>query len=450
MAIDRSKFKATSVAAVQQQDKEISSLVGQKSGRAGYLKIYPGKNMFRIFPPHPDAGGTSFMEPKSTVWLPMMIESKDDKGTIMKDERGNPIMKEGNKSAFNSRIHGNTAKDLVEQYFELGNAWADKHKFHPTDSKIDSDLRKKYKDKLWGNFATKVQGIRYRHNWVFYGKDLIGKQGMGFVEVGTAVKDGMNKIINIEASNQPLSTEATDPFTDLTEGRALIVMYDDKATKAADYYSTSIDTATEPAEINGRKVNIQKTYPLADDDLEALLALPSLYKNFRNCFRRRDFELQYQGLAFFDQKHAMGIFEMPEWEAIVDEISAYYPTDTQEESHEDEGGETSEETAEETSAAKESDQFDLMSRDELKEFNLKNKCGILIKPNMEEDAIRERLREWIEFTSTSEGAEESNSQSEPEVEAPSATIEEKKEEAVTEESPAQRKLREMREKSRKA
>lgn len=398
MGIDRSKFKATSVAIVQQQDKDVTTMVGKDKGsRAGYLKIKSGKNMFRIMPAHPDGGGESFIEPKSTVWLPMMVEEKDDKGQVINGADGKPLMKEGSKTVFNSRVHGNTEKDLVEEYFRIADEWAKKHKFDPTDSKKDQELRKKYTDKIWGNFKAKIQGIRYNHNWALYAKDLLdNKQPIGLLEVKPSIKDGINKIVNQEASNQPIGTEATDPFTPIEDGRALVIFYDEKAEKAADYYTVSIDTATEPAEIQGRKVNIQKVYPLTDDDLEGLVAFPSLFKTFRNCFKRRDFELQYKGLEFFDIKNQMGIFNSPEFQAVVEEINAYYPVDEEpdpndldEVINEGAGAET---VVEEENTG--DDEFTLMTRDELKQFNLDNKVGMLIKPTTSDDAIRERMREW--------------------------------------------------------
>lgn len=414
MAIDRSKFKSTSVAAVVQQDKEVSSMVGTKKGdRAGYLKLKPGKNLFRIFPPHPveenEVGGTSFVEPKSTVWLPMMVEERDEQGKPIMGADGKPKMKEGNKTVFNSRIHGNTEKDIVEEYFKCAEEWAKKHKFD-ADAEKDKKKRKEFTDKIWGNFAAKIQGIRYNHNWVLFAKDLMdSKQPFGLLELKPSIKDGINKVVNMEASNQPIGTEANDPFTDVEEGRALVIMYNDKADKPADYYSTSIDTATEAAEMNGRKIQIQKVYPLTDDDLNELMKFPSLYKTFRNCFKRRDFMLQFTGLEYFDKKNGMGIFASPEFEAIIEEISAYYPEDEKPSAEEvaavvnNHGEEAEEETETESETT---DKFALMSRDELKAFSLANKTGILVKQTMTDDVLRERLREWEEATAINGEEEE--------------------------------------------
>jgi hypothetical protein len=215
----------------------------------------------------------------------------------------------------------------------------------------------------------------------------------------------------MEASNQPIGTEANDPFTDLEEGRALVIMYNDKAEKPADYYSVSIDTATESAEMNGRKIQIQKVYPLTDEDLDTLMGFPSLFKTFRNCFKKRDFILQFTGLEFFDKKNGMGIFHSPEFQTVIEEISAYYPEDAapskeevEKEIAEAEHEEEVEETTEETGTG--DDQFTLMNRDELKKFNLDNKVGILVKPSMDDDTLRGRLREWVEAVAEGGGEEE--------------------------------------------
>lgn len=434
--IDRSKFKSTKVADVQHQEKEVAAMTKTKNDRAGYLKIEPGKNVFRVFPPHPvaegEVGGISFVEPKSTVWLPMMVEERDTAGQLVKGQDGKTVMKKGNKSVFNSRIHGNTEKDLVEEYFKMAEAWAKAHKFD-ADSKEDAKKRKAYTDKIWGNFATKVQGIRYNHNWVMFAKKLSdSKTPFGLVELRPSMKDGINKVVNMEASNQPVGTEANDPFTDLDEGRALVIVYNDKADKPADYYTVSIDTSTEAAEINGRKVQIQKVHPLTDDDLEMLTKFPSLYKTFRNCFKKRDFLLQYEGLEFFDKENGMGIFNSQEFQDVISEIVEYYPDDavpTAEEVAEVVNAETEDEVVEETEEVdSDTDQFALMNRDELKKFATDNKTGILVKPSMTEEMLRERLREWKEVQAG--GVDEATESSEEAaIETPVAEV--KKEEVVT-------------------
>lgn len=430
--IDRSKFKPTKVAAMQQQDKEVTTLTGKGSkDRAGYIKIKPGKNMFRVFPPHPvgenEIGGISPFEPKSTVWLPMMVEQKDEQGKTIIGADNKPMMKEGTKTVFNSRIHGGTEKDLVEEYFKMAEEWAKNHKFD-TNPEADKKKRKTYTDKLWGNFKANIQGIRYNHNWVFYAKDLLdSKQPFGLVEAKPSIKDGINKVVNIEASNQPIGTEANDPFTDVDEGRALVIMYNDKADKASDYYSVSIDTTTEPAEMNGRKIQIQKVYPLSEEDLEMLMKFPSLYKTFRNSFKKRDFLLQFEGLEFFDKKNGMGIFDTPEFQEVIEEISAYYPDDptpTEEEIAEvldEEEKET--ETEQETESEEVTDKFALMTRDELKKFNTENGAGILVKPSMSDEDLRNRLREWEEFKAHGgQEQEEPTKTEEPKQETPIAPV----------------------------
>ena len=72
MSTDRSKFKATSVATMQQQEKAVSKMVRQNdSERTEYLHLDEGTNKVRIFPAHPDS--KSFIYPYGRWWLPKEV-----------------------------------------------------------------------------------------------------------------------------------------------------------------------------------------------------------------------------------------------------------------------------------------------------------------------------------------------------------------------------------------
>lgn len=446
MAIDRSKYKNAGAALINAQEKEVAAKVGSKKGsRAGYLKINEGKNMFRIFPPHLEGGGESFAEAKSTTFLPVIIEEKDDKGNVIM-EGGQPKTKEVKKSVFNARIHGNAPKDLVEEYVRIGADWADKHTFN-ADAAEDKAARKKFKDHLYGNFNAnpRVDGLRYQHNWVMYAKDLnAAKDGFGILEVKPSVKDRINKIINLEASNEVIGTEGNNPFTPPDEGRALIIVYNKKAEKSSDYYTTDIDSTTERVQYEGRMLPVQKTYPLTDEELEMLEGYPSLYKMFKTSFKRRDFELQFSGLELYDQKYNLGIFNLPEFVEVIEMLDAFFPEEDAaatedadvldaEKQKIDPLASEEEETEEEatTEQTRDQDEFDLMSRDELKQFNKNNKVGMLIKPASLDEDIRTRMREWKAATS---GEEEETADTTPAIpDEPKA--EEKKAEETKVENP---------------
>lgn len=395
MALDRSKFKPTVISTAVERDKELASALGRDGGSwTKYYKFEDGDQLLRIYPPHPEdmGGGNVFAEPKVTVWLPMMVPVRDIEGKEI-IENGVVKTKEGGKSVFNSRIHGNTEKDLVEEYVRI----AVQRLEEDVKSCQDPEESEKIKNKLAhirGNFKAKIQGIKYQQKWVMYADRIVGNvSNFWIVEIGPAIKDRLNSIASsTDEANSPL---ATDPFTDIEEGRAIKITYNSKATKASDYYKVELDNVTVKTEISGRTISLPRTYPLSNEQLEAFMKITPLAKRFKNCFTRKDFELQFEGLHFFDQKMDIGLFQDEEFIAICEEIDAYYPELFEEQSKEIdeifpiEGEESI--VKEEPNA----DQFDLMNRKELVDWHRENKTNFLVKPNISDDEIRNVARNFL-------------------------------------------------------
>lgn len=397
MALDRSKFKATVVATMVEADKEVESALGRTRGeRADQLSIEEGTNKFRIYPPHPeeDGGGEVFAEPVAKCFLPMMVEDKDQQGNVQLDGNGKPKMKESSRPVFNSRIHGGTLKDLVEEYRKFSDKRA--VDLYGEDKKKKDEYLAPVIGKYSKVASERIAGIQDRQTWVLYAdkistnRENIEAFKFGRLEFGKAVKDRLNKLSAIEGENEPMGT---DPFTPIDAGRAAVVVYNKQASKPADFYTTEMDNSTVKTEINGKMYPIQKEYPLTDEQLENFFKFPTLKSLFRNSFKRKDFELQLRGLEFFDGKYKMGIWTEPEWADIVEEISAYYP----EEDPEDEDGPvtakvTDKEVVTSEEEEEEPDEFDGMSRDELKAFNKTNSCGVVVTKSMTEAKLREAVR----------------------------------------------------------
>jgi len=436
MALDRSKFKATSVAATVQKDAELSSSLGRNNDRVDYLKWNNGSNLARIYPPHPieDEGGDVFAEPKVVVWLPMMVAQKDANHQETLDPKTRrPIMKEGSKSVFNSRIHGGTPKDLVEEYIAFSREHLTEDLKVCQDAKAKTFIESKL-EAITGNFMKKVQGLSYKQGWVMYIDQIVGGvPKFGMVEVGRAIKERMNSIAaSTDTGNDPL---ATDPFTDIETGRAIIVNYDKDAKQANDYYKVELDNAIENTTINGKVYPLPRMFPLSDDQLEKFMKATPLAKKFRNVFKRRDFDLQLEGLEFFDSKNQIGTFEDQTWLSICEEISAYYPEEDDETVNEVE--EASHEVVDAVVVAEtvveepEEDKFGLMTRKELADFAKINKTGLIIKPTLSDDSIRESLREWelaqetyvdeVQTDDNEDAAPEIHEEIPPVVETPSKT-----------------------------
>lgn len=393
MALDRSKFKPTKISANKEKDQAVDSAMGRqgRGERADLHKIVPGKNYFRIYPPHPtDDENATYAEPVVRVFLPAIVEDKDEKGEV-KMEKGKPVMKRISKPIFNSRIHGDTPKDLVEEYVNLGKRMAE-------------DMSGKTKDlflvKLLGRFSKnkdeRLPGLLYKTNYAMYADKIEDGKMVKFarLEVGIAVKDGMNKASAVEGSDEVISV---DPWTDPEDGRAVVIDYNDKASKPADYYNVQIDNLTTK---NANKQLVVRTFPLSDEQLENYLKYPSLASLYKKAFKRRDFELQLAGLELFDAEYELGIFASSEFDEIVQEINEYYSFDDEKTEEvkqpitsQNAGVEEVEEeevVAEEEEAA---DELDLMSRVELRNTNTTEQLGIRILTTMSDDTLREAIRQ---------------------------------------------------------
>lgn len=425
MALDRSKFKATSVAATIQKDEQLSTQLGRDGGiKTDYIKFENGTNVLRIYPPHPeeDGGGDVYAEPKVVVFLPMMVVQKDDKGQDMVDAKTRrPIMKESLKSVFNSRVHGGTSKDLVEEYIAFSRQNLEEEIKQCQDSKTKLFLQDKL-EAITGNFMKKKQGLSFKQAWVMYVDKITGSTAkFGILEIGKAIKERLNSIAaSTDTTNDPL---ATDPFTDIESGRAIIVNYNKDAQKPVDYYKTELDNAMIAEVIAGKTYQMPRTYPLSDDQLERFSKATPLAKRFKNCFKKRDFELQMEGLEFFDQKNQIGTWDNPIWLNICEEIAAYYPDEEDvakliQDNEQNEQPLGVDQTIIKTQEPS-GDQFDLMTRKELAAFAKLNQTGIVIKPIMSDDQVRDFIREWndaqnvvvnvIEEENDNEGKEEVSS-----------------------------------------
>jgi hypothetical protein len=380
MAIDRAKFKPASVTKMQEADTQLNELTGRSNqGRAGMLKITNGKNVFRIYPAHPDEtlpedDQPGFSEPSVKTFLPMMVDERDGDG------KATGKKKEGSRPIFNSRVHGDTPKDLVEEYIKLARKVAESdYDTSTNEGKID---KQKFLDKIYGKFSKiaseRLMGIQYKTNHVMYADKIVGEnREFGRLGVKESIKVRLNQIAASEAEGEAMGV---DPFTDLDDGRAIVITYNENSTTPAGYYITNLDTDID------KVTKMAKFYPIDDDRLEEFSKQTPLRAMYKNVFTRKDFELQLQGLEFFDAKNKMDLTEREEWVAILEEISEYYP-------HEVESAEQEETTP--TELPEGVDEFTDMNRAQLKIYISTNKLGILIKPAYTEDDIRDLVREAL-------------------------------------------------------
>ena len=403
MSTDRmSKYKATPMATVQSSDtaaKQATATGGAKQ-RAETHAIEEGDNIFRIYPAHiPDkepnlqdpyeAMFASFAVPCCKVFLPAWLTEKEADGKPKKDSQGNEIKKKGQKPIFNSRIHGNTLKDAVEETIKMCKAYA--------DANIkDKNEKERFLNKVYGvyndNPAYRLPGMKYQTTYIMYADKIVGEaRKFDRLEIKPTVKDRLNSIATSENSEQPMGT---DPFTDPNEGLPIKINYD--KSRKTNAYVTDIYKKTEKKNIPGHGlVDVVVKFPLTEANLEAFEKYPPLAASFKNAFRRRDFDLQVEGLMMFDEDNKLGFTSWPEWLSMIEEIDAYYPTKEEEDAKaaEESGGNTGDPFEEEKTAEETGDGLDLMNRKDLVQYIATHKLGIVVKPVMKEDAIRERIRE---------------------------------------------------------
>lgn len=413
--IDRSQFKATSVAETVQADEQIDAMTNTKKGTADYLDIKSGtgEHKYRIYPPHPDDGGKLYAVPKAVHWIPKQMPKKDDKGNYIKDDKDKLILEWREGPIFNARVHGNQEKDLIEEYAAFAKKIAEETIFDSSEKKKDEDLRKAFLEPVIGSPRNFTPGapkpkhsgiIPLRQTWVMYAHELIETfdsdkkpkliKKFGRLEIGKSVKDRLNKISASESSSEPLGT---DPYTNLDEGRAIKIKYDAVAGKknANDYYSTELYAPVIAG--SGGRITL---YPITDEDLIHFGTQTSLQKMFVNCYDTKTFQQVLEGLKYFDDKNEIGVFGYEEFMDIADKILSTLP--------QAEEKVTSEEGVSEVSG----DQFDKMDRDELKEYNKENKLGIIINKTMDDNKVRSLIREALEIKNPTVKKEETTTSEE--------------------------------------
>lgn len=408
MAIDRSKFKSTQTSSMIEKDKEVETKLRGTSGSLDYHKIEDGKNLFRAYPAHPVEGEeveqNQFAETKCVTYLPAMVEEWVD-GRVVNGPDGKPKLKEGRKSVFNARIHGNAPKDLVEEYITFMDKLS-------KETFTEEAKRKEFMEHIYGKYsknpAERIQSSSYSTTWTMYADKYTSANPnttptFGRLEIKKTVKERLNKIASqMDTPDQPMET---DPFTDVNEGRAFYITFNKDAEKAADYYTTDIDSSTVEEKIGTRTVKVLRTYPLSDEQLENFEKYPSLISMFKNVFKKKDFDFQMEGLKMLDDKiknkYGVGAFAYDKWLDICEEVSNFFPEEEAEEGDDSNAGEAENETPREETGET-GDEFESMTRQELKTFAQLNRTGIIIKPADSDDELREKCREWKSLQSTEE------------------------------------------------
>lgn len=364
MAFNRDRFQAAKLEVNKKITDEVEKTFKTFSTRGDYHSIDKGKNYFRMMPPHnPDEPS---MQAKVVYWLDCKVEEiKDGEPTGKYVIKPRPI--------FDSRIHGGTPKDIIDEYIKF------------TKKKIFETVQdKEEKTKLlapingWRDRTGKWNpGILPSQSFVCYAtKGDIVPENLGRLELWKNDKETLEKLNISENSDEPI---ITDMFSDPNEGIKFIITknLDDKG----QIYTLITKDTFDPKGVK----DVSKAYQqwlnsqkVPDEVLAKLEEMEPLSKQFKNVYKKSDFNRALEALEMFDEKHGYGIFKFPEFLSIVKEIEAYYPdTETEKDSH-------SSYTP-----------FDLndMTRAELKQYIKDKNLPIRIVGSMSEDVIREMIYE---------------------------------------------------------
>jgi len=385
MTFDRSKFKATQVSALKEQEKAAkdSRNNGNSDGRVQFHKIEEGQSKWRIMPAHPDS--KTFMQPKQVHWLPQEVTYQRD-GKDVTEIKRRPI--------FNSRTHAGTSKDIVEEYLRFVTKMV-------YDEIQDPEERKK---RLY-NLTHWSCGVRGRTTWIVYAQKIEGNaKTLGRLELPGLVKDKMNELaITEDQSNDVIQT---DPFTDPDSGKAILITYDKSQKEPVKKYATTLEWRGD--------------YALTDQDLEELLSADSLETIYNDSYRRKDFERALEGLRIFDEDNKYNAFGHDEWLDVCEHIDGFYvdeesdadavdtakPSEAQpplnsdsKELAEKEAEQGTNQPFEEELFPKQNDklpwddEFEDMDRDALKAHIKANKLGIRVLQKYSDDDLRGLIRE---------------------------------------------------------
>lgn len=383
MAVDRKQFASTKVTTLKSQEKEVKKQVAtsySNKDKVDWLTIEKGSNKLRIFPAHPESD--SFIYPRCTVWLEREISY---------EKEGEQVIEIVKRPVFNSKVHGGTPKDLVEEYVKFATKMLEEE----IAVEQDEETKKKLEDKLatiqhWQN------GIKYKTGWCCYANKIVdGQKHFGQIELTPGIKEKLNELSIVEDADDPIQT---DPFTDVDDGKAVIVSKTVEAKKLK-------NGKTKDETKYGVTIEFRGNYALSDKELEDFAKVDPLSKIYKNSFRMRDFELQLEGIKIYDKKNKLGVLDYDAFLDIVEEIKGYYPESDSEAENDSEAYET--ETG---------DQFDSMDRNGLKKWiatNCPNK-EVVVRTTDDDDEIREKIREFLAIKEEPEVGDEEL----PEEEAP--------------------------------
>lgn len=400
---NRDRFKAARLDVNKKvADEAQKATATNDSKRGDYHKIDDGPNYFRMMPPHDE--NEPSMQPKVVYWLDCRIEETDTEGK----PTGKTVVKP--RPIFDSKVHGGTPKDVIAEYISFT-------KNSIINSVTDKEERKKMFAPIqgWRDKAGKWNpGILPNHSYVCYAtKGDIIPENLGRLEMWENDKKTLERLNVTEKAEEPI---ITDSFSDPNTGSQFIF------TKGRDNNNKPFNAITkrtfEPP--RGMKANeygklyeeFMNSQVVPDEVLIRLSEMEPLSVQFKNAYKKADFDRALDALQMFDSKHGFGTFDNDEFLTIVEEISGYY---VESETHQET---KSEEIKSKIIADKPSiedvDLYD-MTRSELKEYIKVHALPIKVVASMSDDVIRELILSAENPEETEDSMEEKEEEDKPDI-----------------------------------
>jgi hypothetical protein len=325
-------------------------------------------------------------QPKVVTWLEVLIEEKDGDGnpTGKKERKGRPV--------FDSRIHGGTPKDIIDQYILFV-----KKKVYEEEQDQESAKKKLYP--IFGYRDGKQAwhpGILPNSSYVCYAtKGGIKPENLGRLEVYKADKDKIEELNIDEGSDDPIMT---DSFSDPDEGVELLIIL--QKNEKGKY--ERILKKKEPS-LKGLKgqdklralEEFEESQVVPSPVLEHLSEMDSLDSMFKNTYKRSDYERALEALQFLDEKHGFGVFQLDEFLDVVEEIDGYYNDEEPEKTETDKPSAGNAVADDEEPVELTPSDIDEMTRKELKELITERGLGIRVTTAISDETLKEMVMESL-------------------------------------------------------
>ena len=302
-------YAVTSPEELLEAENRLNSIVDRASNQsADFLKFTTGTNIFRIFPAHKKAKKRLAILPKGTHSMPRIVytEISNDKKYLIESKFNELPPSEKVKykktikktNIMNSKIHGNTPKDIIEEYINYTVAY----------------FSEQIQDK--GELVKKLSpitdwrtGIVLQLSHVAYVNKHFGEgKQFGRLQITEGLKKQLNQIATRDKSGQPI---VVDLYSHPGTGKAINVVYNKEAEDKKKVYVASLLW--------------EDNWALSSSELDHLESLPSLEEIYTDCYGQKMFIRALESLELFDEINNFKIFSHDAFERIMEEISAYYP-----------------------------------------------------------------------------------------------------------------------------